>query len=230
MKISGIYAIKNTINSKMYIGQSKDIYRRWGIHKYYLRKNEHDNKHLQNSWNKYGEENFVFFILDGCDISDLDGKECSYIQIYNTIDARFGYNLQCGGGVNRVIRESTRQKLIEAGRKSAKNYIPGSRKGSMLGKHLSEETKEKLRQAHLGKKLPPEECARISERTKGSKNPNCKPVYCPELDESFWGAKEAQDKYGFNKNHISNCIHGKRKHCGVHPVTGEQLTWVILEK
>lgn len=162
-------------------------------------------------------------------MDELDDKECSYIQKLNTIDANYGYNLQCGGGVNRVIRESTRLKLIEAGKKSAINYVPGTRKGSMLGKHLSEETKEKLRQAHLGKKLSPEVCKEISERTKGSKNPNCKPVYCPELDESFWGAKEAEEKYGYNRNHISSCVHGRRKHCGVHPVTGEQLTWVRLE-
>ena len=70
---------------------------------------------------------------------------------------------------------------------------------------------------------------KMSEQRKGSKNARCVTVYCPELDESFWGAKEAQDKYGVNRNKISECINGKRKHAGVHPITGEKLSWVKLE-
>ena len=36
-KISGIYKIENLINHKVYIGQSKDINKRWSRH----RSNEH---------------------------------------------------------------------------------------------------------------------------------------------------------------------------------------------
>lgn len=227
--VIGIYCITNNINNKRYIGQSKDIYKRWSVHICLLNKGEHDNKHLQNSWSKYGESNFSFTIIEECDEECLDERECYYILKYNTIDSNFGYNLQCGGGVNRIIREETRLKLIEAAKKSHMNYVPGSRIGHMKGGHLSEETKEKLRQAHLGKKASEETKKKLSAMRTGSKNSNCKPVYCPELDESFWGAKEAQDKYGFNRNHISSCINGKRKHCGIHPITGEKLTWVKLE-
>lgn len=63
----------------------------------------------------------------------------------------------------------------------------------------------------------------------GKNNPRSCPVYCPELDEKFWGAKEAELKYGVNRNKISECINKKRKHAGNHPVTGEKLSWVKLE-
>ena len=64
-KVSGIYIISNKINEKIYIGESLDIYRRW--HKEHLpqlRKNQHYNKELQNDFNKYGEKNFSFGVLE----------------------------------------------------------------------------------------------------------------------------------------------------------------------
>lgn len=64
-KVSGIYTITNMVTGKLYIGESLDIYRRW--HDEYipeLRKNRHYNKELQKDFNKYGEENFSFEILE----------------------------------------------------------------------------------------------------------------------------------------------------------------------
>lgn len=226
----GIYCIENKINNKKYIGQSIHIYRRWIEHRWELSHNEHHNDYLQKSWNKYGEENFEFKVIEICNKNELDSKECYYILLYNTMNDEFGYNLHSGGGVNRAISEITRLKLVEAGKKSHINYItPCGKDNPLYGKHLSEETKEKIRQAHLGKKLSDEVKKKMSRSRKGSKNPRCVAVYCPELDESFWGAKEAQDKYGVNKNKISECIHGKRKHAGTHPTTGEKLSWIKLE-
>ena len=92
----------------------------------------------------------------------------------------------------------------------------------MFGKHLSEETKEKIRRARLGQTPSEETKAKLSAARSGDKNPRCVSVYCPELDEAFWGAKEAELKYGVNCNKISECINGKRKHAGVHPITKEK--------
>ena len=63
---SGIYYIKNIITEKGYIGSSKNIYRRKNEHFRELRKSKHANKHLQGSWNKYGEESFIFSIVINC--------------------------------------------------------------------------------------------------------------------------------------------------------------------
>lgn len=64
----GIYSIINKINNKLYIGSTSDSFRkRWNLHKHHLRNNKHKNSHLQYSWNKNGENNFEFIILEICD-------------------------------------------------------------------------------------------------------------------------------------------------------------------
>ena len=65
--MSGIYMIRNIINNKVYIGQSSDLKDRLAHHKSSLRHNRHYSSYLQNAWNKYGEENFEFIILEECE-------------------------------------------------------------------------------------------------------------------------------------------------------------------
>lgn len=225
----GIYCITNTINNKKYIGQSIHIHRRWSEHKYELNNDMHENDYLQKSWKKYGANAFEFSIVELCDADELDDKECYYIELYNTIDKTCGYNLISGGVANRIVSDETREKLRQANKRRKIWPDMSGEKSPMFGKHLSEETKEKIRQARLGQ--VPSEQTRIkwSESRSGDKNPRCVPIYCPELDETFWGAKEAELKYGVNRNKISECINGKRKHAGVHPTTKEKLSWVKLE-
>ena len=59
-----IYRITNMANGKFYIGSAESFARREWQHKYALRRNEHKNPHLQASWNKHGEEMFVFEVLE----------------------------------------------------------------------------------------------------------------------------------------------------------------------
>ena len=77
--VSGIYQIKNLVNGKMYLGQSVDIRTRWWQHKSQLRLNKHINTYLQNSWNKYGEDNFEFSVIEFCEIDKLDEREIYWI-------------------------------------------------------------------------------------------------------------------------------------------------------
>ena len=71
---SGIYIITNLKNDKKYIGQSINIKQRRYDHLSKLRRNIHQNEHLQNSWNIYGEENFCFEVLEYCPIEEIDGN------------------------------------------------------------------------------------------------------------------------------------------------------------
>lgn len=59
---TGIYKIQNLINGKIYIGQSKNIEKRWLRHKTTaFNKNDHSyNLPLYRAIRKYGLENFSF--------------------------------------------------------------------------------------------------------------------------------------------------------------------------
>lgn len=95
--IVGIYKIECIANNKVYIGQSINIKKRLYDHKTRLRKGTHKNKHLQNAWNKYGEDNFTFETLIQCDKDELDDKEIFYIEKYNSANVAYGFNKTFGG-------------------------------------------------------------------------------------------------------------------------------------
>lgn len=115
-KICGIYCIENVSNNKRYIGQSKDVYERWKQHKYDLNKCCHYNRHLQNAWNKYGEENFKFYIIEECEQEHLNDKEIYYIDLFKTHAhlGKHGYNLTIGGEGIGILSEEERQIFREA--------------------------------------------------------------------------------------------------------------------
>lgn len=110
-KLCGIYKITNKINDKCYIGQSKNIIKRW--------KTEYKwnkvNKHLQSAFNKYGLENFDFEIIEECAAELLDIREKYWINIYNSFDRNFGYNKTLGGsgtlGRTFIMSEETKNKI-----------------------------------------------------------------------------------------------------------------------
>jgi len=83
--MSGIYEIRNLLNSHIYIGSSISIEKRWYHHIYTLDKKTHKNRYLQRAWNKYGESNFEFNILEECDTVEeiLLSLEQKYINDLN---------------------------------------------------------------------------------------------------------------------------------------------------
>ncbi len=93
----GIYIITSLRNQKVYIGQSKHIENRWEEHRTALQKNVHPNKHLQRAWNKYGEKNFIFSVLEECPENILDVREQYWIDYYGGINSQNTYNFREGG-------------------------------------------------------------------------------------------------------------------------------------
>lgn len=81
------------------------------------------------------------------------------------------------------------------------------------GRHHTDESKKKMREANSD-----------------SNHPQRRQVYCYELDEYFWGVKEAADKYGINGSSISRCCRGKLKSAGKHPITGQKLHWSYVDE
>jgi len=74
----GVYKIINTVNNKCYIGSSINIRKRKSQHQLRLRNNKHGNIYLQNAWNKYGEDKFVFEIIWYCKKEEQQESEQKY--------------------------------------------------------------------------------------------------------------------------------------------------------
>lgn len=84
LKNCGIYIIQNVVNGNIYVGSSININRRFSQHKSTLRHNTHRNKHLQNAWNKYGEENFEFIVIEHHSYPEkILCRENKCIKLYN---------------------------------------------------------------------------------------------------------------------------------------------------
>lgn len=60
----GVYQIKNKVNGKIFIGSSMDLRGIWNRHRFELKMKGHKNKGLQNDWDLYGEDNFIFDVLE----------------------------------------------------------------------------------------------------------------------------------------------------------------------
>jgi group I intron endonuclease len=177
--VCGIYCIENLVNHKKYIGQSIDIHNRWKDHRRELDGNRHHNEYLQRAWNKYEGHNFHFNILEECEVSLLDEREIYYIDYFNCLNNKYGYNLELGGNANKIISSDTREKMSE----SAKA------------------------------------------RSFGANNSNAHPVYCPQLDIIFGSIVDVERKGYASASCVRRCLSGQSKTAGVHPHTGEKLTW-----
>jgi group I intron endonuclease len=94
-----IYEIVNKVNGKKYIGQAQDYDKRWKEHIYRFNTQIHENQYFQAAWNKYGQRNFSFRVIQVCTSQEeLDQAEIEWIKTENTRNRDFGYNTMPGGG------------------------------------------------------------------------------------------------------------------------------------
>lgn len=155
----GIYKITNKQNKKFYIGSSVNIEMRWYAHKSYLRRNVHANQHLQNAWNKYGEDNFIFSILLETEEVSLLNEEQKLIDESGCCSREIGYNKSLVAGSPMKNRKHSLETIEKLRKKST-------------GRKHSPETIEKIRNKHIGRKASQESRKRMSDAKKG-KAPKC---------------------------------------------------------
>ena len=112
-----IYIIKNKINNKVYVGQTKvSIKLRFQNHLSAARCGK--DYIIGKAIRKYGEENFYIELLEECLASELNEREMYWIAFYNATDNKCGYNMSLGGNVNRKptqIDEDLVLKLFKEG-------------------------------------------------------------------------------------------------------------------
>jgi group I intron endonuclease len=163
MKVAGVYQIKNLVNGLIYIGSSVNIYGRWWSHKSMLRRRIHKNPYLQNSWNKYGEENFEFKILEIVEnLDDVLLKEQEYL---NTHLPDYNICKYVDATTAGIPKSDEHKKKISESKKGTKtgkdNYFYGKHhtdeskiKMSEIAKSRihSDETKRKIGNAQIGEK------------------------------------------------------------------------------
>lgn len=185
-----IYEIKNIINNKRYIGRTKYPEKRKERHFRELKANKHHSIYLQRAFNKYGEENFVFNILQEVENEEEAIKlEQEYLNTPN--DCHYNVSKLASGGdlisyhpnkeeIKKKISEASKmmhtrmteeQKLLFRLKHSGEN-------NGMFGRKHSEETKKKMsvnkkvkrgKDHHqYGKTLSSETKKKISEPKKGN--------------------------------------------------------------
>lgn len=160
MEKHGVYRILNLVTLKCYIGSTINLNKRKNEHFKTLKKHIHKNIHLQRSFNKYGEANFEFQILEHGELENLRLNEWKWIKILKTNDRYFGYNFLGEktefGKLSMSFETKTKLSNIKKGRKGTRpNYTH------------SEETKKKISESNKGKKMSKEFRLNISNRLKG---------------------------------------------------------------
>ncbi len=186
-----IYAMENEINGKVYVGQARNLRARELAH----RRGKCGCVALANSINKYGQENFIFNVLDTCvSQEEMDSKEKHWIEILGTL-VPGGYNIKEGGSGGGPCSEETKVKISKAnkGKKRTLEHRELLRRLN-LGKKLSEETKHKLRQINLGKKMSPESIEKTRQFWIGRKHSESSKQKMSESSKGFTHTAQSKEK------------------------------------
>lgn len=157
--ISGIYMIRNTINNKLYIGQSVDIVNRWRHHKWMLNNEKHSNIHLQRAWKLDGPSSFEFSVISTClpTVKALCEAEQYWMDL---LTPEYNMSPSAGSTLGIKLSEEHKEKISKAikGIKKSDTMRAALKQHWHLHKDeileargtVSEETKQKMSEAHSG--------------------------------------------------------------------------------
>jgi group I intron endonuclease len=182
-----IYKIRNVVNQKFYVGSTINMKERTRTHRNKLRGNRHHTPHLQAAWNKYGEECFVFEVVEEVgSVDNLQAAEDAWLVAHVGKPHCYNAGLRSGAPWRGVRPEEHpcfgRSKApeeiaaISAGvlkRYEDPTYTP------RVGKRHTEETKAiisakvqaAVAEGRSGKFIPSEETRkRMSQALKGNQN------------------------------------------------------------
>ena len=186
--MAGVYIIQSlTKPERVYVGSALNIPDRWSRHRRALRKNRHENAKLQNHYNKYGEKDFAFEIIENFDFickEHLLAREQGWFYHFKykkTKKPFFNIQELADSPIGVKRSEETKKKvgLASKGRNIGFKHPPRSK-----------EAREHYRNSRLGKKASPEARANIS---KGHKKENLSPQVLENMSKAQKGRKHPQE-------------------------------------
>lgn len=203
--ICGIYKITSP-SGKVYIGQGKNIYKRYLSYKNGHSKNQIK---LHNSIQKHGFDSHVFEVIEECNFEQLNIRERYWQDFYNVLNDR-GLNcvLTYTDEVKGVISEETREKF--------KKRMKGEG-NPMFGKPHSEATKEKIREAVKDRKGTPhteEHKQKLSKERAGENHPMYGKKHTEEAKKQMSSSRKGMK---FSEEHKKKLSEANKKAERVHP-------------
>lgn len=210
---SGIYKIINKKNNKLYIGSGKNLNDRKRSHFTSLKQNSHNNQHLQNAWNKYGQNAFKFKTIEKVDDTFKRWKrEQEYLDSYR-LSGNWNklYNIQKAVN-NHFLAEETKQKMS----KSSKGE-----NNSFYGKTHTKETREKISKTKNGTTLSKEHKEKFINAPKKLSDKDVVEIRGRWFLENI-PRKILSNEYGVKENTISTVTNGYTfKHIKFAPIKGK---------
>lgn len=215
-----VYCALNTVNNKVYIGQTiKSLERRKVIHYWYAKK-QLDNSYFHNALRKYKKDNWKWFIITECDNrEELNNKEMICIQLFKSIG--LAYNLREGGARNLGYKHTKEElKKMSKAQKGNTNALgckhPHSKKTKQK---MSEAGKKKIFTEKHRKNMS---IARIGNtngcgnkgKYMGINKKSSKAVICIETNIKFNSICEAERKTNISHMCISRAANNKQKTAG----------------
>lgn len=191
--IIGVYKISNVLSDRYYIGYSKNIIKRFCVHRCKLKNSCHDNIFLQRAYNLDGEDKFIYEIIHRCN-TEKEAKEIElqYLTDLSIRDKLYNLNYNNSGGdllTNHPDKESIKDKISKTCAETISKMSSEERKqkygnigerNGMYGKTHTEEARKIFSEVHKGnsyckgKKASEETRQKFSEIAKnriGEKNP-----------------------------------------------------------
>lgn len=199
-----IYKITNLVNSKEYYGQTTQHVKRWSRHKANAR--DGIDGPLYNAIRLYGIDKFKFEIVYSADsLDELNKIEEKMISDHNTCCPN-GYNIKKGGDKHEHSDE-TRKKISKTltGRKLAPLAVERKEKisRSLIGHKVSEETKNKIREASLNMSNEVKEKMRQAKLGKKQSPEHIEKTRMRMLE--YWASKKSEKNIEQDKNEVLGC-------------------------
>lgn len=135
-KVSGIYSIRTSVNNRIYVGSSINLWKRYKQHKNDLKTSIHHNVKLQRHVHKFGIDSLLFEIIEFCDKEILIEREQYWIDYHKAYDILTGFN------INLKAESSIGVKRSDEYKKNVSIRVTGTK--------WSKENKRNLQLSRLG--------------------------------------------------------------------------------